>query len=319
MNPLIGLIEFHLTGHLSGYMQLKRRLPKMHPIIFITAIILVGLWLQWAWRTPDIEQLFFSHSRFLLLGICGAIFANATGAGGGVIFIPAFSALGFSPAEAISTSFLIQCFGMTAGSMTWCHYYLKQHHQDDSWQGFVIMVACCALFSIAGLWTSQFASLSAPVSLHVSFSIFSIILGAIIILNSRKNTRDKPLTSFKHSPINDCIMLSGLSFVGGIITAWLSVGVGEIVVIYLMLRGYCTKLAIATGVVVSAITVWSATPITLSADSASNFEVLLFAGPGALLGGLIAKRIALFFSVIKLKIFFALWIMLTGLVMIIVA
>ncbi|MCT7941189.1 sulfite exporter TauE/SafE family protein [Shewanella holmiensis] len=300
-------------------MQLKRRLPKIHPIIFITAISLIGLWLQWAVTTPNIDQLFLSHSGFLFLGVCGAIFANATGAGGGVIFIPAFSALGFSPAEAITTSFLIQCFGMTAGAMTWCHYYLKQHHQDDSWQGFPILVACCALFSISGLWISQYAALSAPVSLHVSFSVFSIALGAIIIVNSLKNISSHSLTTFKTSPVNDCIMLSGLSFLGGIITAWLSVGVGEIIVIYLMLRGYCTKLAIATGVVVSAMTVWSATPITLSADSVANFEVLLFAGPGALLGGLIAKRIALFFSVIKLKIFFALWIMLTGLVMIAVA
>ena len=300
-------------------MQLKRHLPKMHPIIFITVFVLIGLWLQWALNTPNIDQLFFSHSGFLLLGICGAIFANATGAGGGVIFIPAFSALGFTPTEAISTSFLIQCFGMTAGSMTWCHYYFKQHHQDDSWQGFPVMVACCALFSISGFWTSQFASLSAPVSLHVSFSVFSIVLGAIIIINSRKKTTQHSLTSFKNSALRDCMFLSGLSFVGGIITAWLSVGVGEIIVIYLMLRGYCTKLAIATGVVVSAMTVWSATPITLSADSVANVEVLLFAGPGALLGGLIAKRIALFFSVFKLKIFFALWIMLTGLVMIIVA
>ncbi|UJF23102.1 sulfite exporter TauE/SafE family protein [Shewanella sp. OMA3-2] len=285
----------------------------------IAAFILFSFWLLWAWYTPNIAQLLINNSFFVLLGICGAVFASATGAGGGVIFIPAFSTLGFSPEEAISTSFLVQCFGMTAGALTWCHHYIKQHHHNKTWHGFITMITCCSIFSIAGLWCSKIMHINAPASLHTSFSLFSIILGSIIILNSLKKPSSDVTTQFGGKPLLDCAILCGIGFIGGIITAWLSVGVGEIAVIYLMLRGYCTKLSIAVGVVVSAVTVWSATPITLSPDSLANFEVLLFAGPGALIGGLIAKRVALFFSVMKLKLFFAIWIILTGTVMLFIA
>ncbi|QIR15189.1 sulfite exporter TauE/SafE family protein [Shewanella aestuarii] len=295
----------------------KHFFTRFPPGIIVAISLLFILWLQWALKTDNFSQLVFSHGGFILLGVIGAIFANSSGAGGGVIFIPAFSALAFSPQEAISTSFLIQCFGMTAGSLTWIHYYRKQHHKNREWHGFVPFVLCCALFSIAGLWFSHINHFTAPVSLHLSFSLFSISLGLVIIFNSLRSINQTRQPTKKHLII-DGLALSGVSFIGGIITAWLSVGVGEIIVIYLMLRGYCTKLSIATGVVVSAITVWSATPITLSEQSLANFEVLLFAGPGALIGGLIAKRIALLFSVTKLKLFFSFWIIFTGSVMLVI-
>jgi uncharacterized membrane protein YfcA len=300
-------------------MPMNRLITKIPLTSLIITITLFSSWVLWAWHTPNISQLLNSHSVFTLLGICGAIFANATGAGGGVIFILAFSALGFSPEEAISTSFLIQCFGMTAGALTWCHHYLKQHHHNKTWHGFSTMIICCSISSIAGLWCSKIMHINAPASLHISFSLFSIILGCIIIINSLKKTNNDVTTQFESKPLFDCVLLCCIGFIGGIITAWLSVGVGEIAVIYLMLRGYCTKLSIAVGVVVSAVTVWSATPITLGQDSLANFEVLLFAGPGALIGGLLAKRVALFFSVVKLKLFFAVWIILTGTIMLFIA
>lgn len=300
-------------------MLIPRTFAKIRPATLIITFILFGFWLLWAWHTPNITELLISNGVFVLLGMCGAIFASATGAGGGVIFIPAFSVLAFTPEEAISTSFLIQCFGMTAGALTWCHHYIKQHHHNQSWHGFSTMIICCSIFSIVGLWCSKIMQINAPGSLHVSFSLFSMLLGTIIIVNSLKKPNNNLTTQFNSKPIFDCIMLSCLGFIGGIITAWLSVGVGEMAVIYLMLRGYCTKLSIAVGVVVSALTVWSATPITLGVGSSANFDVLLFAGPGALVGGLIAKRVALFFSVVKLKLFFALWIILTGAIMLFIA
>ncbi|MGZ9899098.1 sulfite exporter TauE/SafE family protein [Shewanella gaetbuli] len=284
----------------------------------MTLCLLLLLWGAWAWQADNLQQLLLSHSGFTLLGITGAIFANATGAGGGVIFIPAFTALSFSEGEAIHTSFLIQCFGMTAGALTWAYHYFT-HHKGHSWQGFAPFSIVASITSILGLWASEFFALAAPISLHLSFSIFSITLGAIIIYNTRKSALQTQKEPFQQHGVVDCMVLCFLGFVGGIITAWLSVGVGEIIVIYLMLRGYCAKLSIATGVVVSAITVWAATPLTLGEGSMANFEVLLFAGPGAAIGGLIAKRIALFFSVVKLKLFFAAWIMLTGFVMLFVA
>jgi len=58
-----------------------------------------------------------------LLGVVGAVFANLSGAGGGVVFIPVFSELGLTESQSVATSFAIQSFGMTAGAITWSLYY----------------------------------------------------------------------------------------------------------------------------------------------------------------------------------------------------
>ncbi len=59
-----------------------------------------------------------------IVGILGAIIANASGTGGGVVFIPVFSllsadaSLGLTSTGILAASFLIQSFGMSMGSLT---------------------------------------------------------------------------------------------------------------------------------------------------------------------------------------------------------
>ncbi|MCG9696004.1 sulfite exporter TauE/SafE family protein [Shewanella sp. Isolate11] len=266
----------------------------------------MSLWA--ASQIPAIWQLISQFGHYLFLGITGAIFANATGAGGGVIFIPVFTHLGFNDAQSLSTSFAIQCFGMTAGAISWSWYYLRHQKTQGQWHYFLPFVSIISLFSIAGIWTSYGANLPSPASLHFGFSLFSILLGITLIYSSQQN---KKTHNFNIIHI-DYLMLASIGFFGGIITTWLSVGVGELVVIYLMLRGVCAKMAIATGVVVSAISVWSASPVHLGPNSAADFYLVLFAGPGAVIGGLLARKLALYLPVLKLKLFFSSWIILTG-------
>lgn len=274
-------------------------------------LLLCGTWLFWASHFHSLFDLIQEYGRFVFLGITGAIFANSTGAGGGVIFIPVFSSLGFTEAQSVATSFMIQCFGMTAGAISWSVYYRKQHHQDNLWLSLIKTSSFTAIFSVLGLWTSQLLQLNSPSSLHTSFSIFSIVLGIAIIISSKSNTQ----ITRAIMPV-DFLWLAVIGYFGGIITAWLSVGVGELVVIYLLLRGICAKMAVAIGVIVSAITVWSASPIHIfSTNSQALYELVLFAGPGAAIGGLLARKLALFLPVKVLKLFFSTWIMLTGIVM----
>ena len=83
--------------------------------------------------------------------------------------------------------------------------------------------------------------------------------------------------------------LGTVAYVGGIITAWLSVGVGELVAIYLILRRFEATFAVAVAVVISALTVWSAAPQQLFAGDQAQWQIILLAGPGAIIGGLIAR------------------------------
>lgn len=274
-------------------------------------LLLCGTWLFWASHFHSLFDLIQEYGRFVFLGITGAVFANSTGAGGGVIFIPVFSSLGFTEIQSVATSFMIQCFGMTAGAISWSVHYRRQHHQDNLWLSLIKTSSFTAIFSVLGLWSSQLLQLNSPSSLHTSFSIFSIVLGIAIIISSKSSTQ----ITRAIMPV-DFLWLAVIGYFGGIITAWLSVGVGELVVIYLLLRGICAKMAVAIGVIVSAITVWSASPIHIfSTNSQALYELVLFAGPGAILGGMLARKLALLLPVKVLKLFFSTWIILTGIVM----
>jgi uncharacterized membrane protein YfcA len=248
------------------------------------------------------------YALFSFLGTVGAIFANATGAGGGVVFIPMFTKLNFSEQQSVATSFAIQCFGMTAGAVTWWHHYQTEKTDLRLWQGFKRIITVTSMAAVIGLYSIFYAQLSSPASLHTSFSWFSLLLGFFIILTIYllKGHRER---SQLH--VADYLAIIFIGIFGGAVTAWLSVGVGELLVIYLLLRRFDMNMAVAAAVIVSAITVWAA--IAQVGDD-TYWQVVLFAGPGAVLGGIFAKTLVMHLSATKLKLFFACWLLISGLV-----
>lgn len=250
-------------------------------------------------------------SAFLGLGVLGAIFANSTGAGGGVVFIPAFAQLGFTEAQAVATSFGIQCFGMTAGAMAWGQFYSRERKPCGHWRPFLPIVVICSLSSVSGLWTVFLFDAAPPAAVAPMFASFSLFLGVSIIVTvllRGNGTSRSSLASF------DLLALTIIAYGGGAVTAWLSVGVGEFVAFYLILRRYDVTLSVAAAVVISALSVWSAAPEQLLLGQAANWEVIAFAGPGAVVGALIAKPLVLKLGAERLKLFFGSWLLVIGLV-----
>jgi uncharacterized membrane protein YfcA len=244
----------------------------------------------------------------LLVGVLGAIFANSTGAGGGVVFVPLFHALGFGDSEAVATSFAIQSYGMTTGALAWTLHYLR-HRQGLVWEAFwpsiVIGIPC----SVGGLWLVTGMDRAAPASLELSFALFSMCLGAAILVLSRG-----PRERLRHRlRRGDGIALAVIAVAGGAVTAWLSVGVGEFLAFYLIARRYDVTEAVAVAVVVSAATVWSASPVHLFADDAATvWTVAAWSGPGAIVGAILARALALRLGALRLKRFFGLWLLIVG-------
>ena len=251
----------------------------------------------------------FEYSGFLFLGILGAIFANSTGSGGGVVFIPMFNQLGFTDLQSIATSFAIQCFGMTAGAIVWFRYYKEEKSKDSSWQGFKRIITVCSACSVVGLWSVYSVQLPAPASLNFSFSWFSLILGMGIVVSvyciKANAISPQPL-------LIDWLLLAIISVFGGAITAWLSVGVGELIAIYLILRRFDITMAVSVAVIVSAITVWAGIWQHVLVDFQVYWQVVLFAGPGAVIGGILAKSLVTYLSAKRLKLFFAFWLLIIG-------
>ena len=168
--------------------------------------------------------------------------------------------------------------------------------------------------SILGLWMVQinpqfFAHFSDPTSLHTGFGIFSIglalaIFATVFLLsNQRFNTQ---------LSVHDYFALPAIALIGGAITAWLSIGVGELVAVYLIIRRFNVTFAIAAAVILSALTVWGGVIFHLVITQAIYWPVVLFAGAGAIVGGILAKQLVLYFSAKNLKLFFAGWIFILG-------
>ena len=246
------------------------------------------------------------YSLFTFLGAVGAIFANSTGAGGGVVFIPMFAQLNFTEQQSIATSFAIQCFGMTAGAVTWWHHYKTEKTELRLWQGFKRIICVTTIASIIGLNAVFIYQVNSPAALPISFSWFSLLLGFFIILTIYllKPNRERSQLYYL-----DYIAMVLIGLFGGAVTAWLSVGVGELLVIYLLLRHFDISMAVAAAVIVSAITVWTA---IVEVNNDVYWQVVLFAGPGAVLGGIFAKTVVTHLSATKLKLFFACWLLLSG-------
>jgi uncharacterized membrane protein YfcA len=271
----------------------------------------IALWLFMLLLSPITFEGIKEFGLFSFMGVLGAIFANSTGAGGGVVFIPLFNQLNFTEQQSIATSFAIQCFGMTAGALTWWFHYKSEKTQLRLWQGFKRIISITAVSSVVGIWLVYGYQLTSPTSLHQSFSWFSLVLGLFIIVTVFFL---KPHRERSQLYLLDWLALITIGFFGGALTAWLSVGVGELLAIYLILRRFDISMAVAAAVIVSAFTVWAAIWQHTIIQFEVYWQVVLFAGPGAVLGGIFAKTLVTHLSATKLKLFFAFWLLIIGLV-----
>lgn len=263
---------------------------------------------------------------FFPVGIMGAIIANATGTGGGVVFVPVFTALQdgtipippellqiatLKPEESVAVSFTIQCFGMSIGALTWAHgIFVKD---SLAWDEKVSSQTLAAL-TFAPLATGIPTLLLTQAFIEVEgdqlifyFKIFSLALGIILLfftwLQRRQAAKDRKIWV---SP-GEIWVLLGLGIIGGGVTALFSVGIGEFLAIYLILRRFPTKVAIAVAVWVSVVCVivgfWDGYFAGLV-----RLEIALIAVPGAIVGGFLAKGIAQLLGSLWLKTLASIWI-----------
>lgn len=252
------------------------------------------------------------YSVFFFLGILGAITANATGAGGGVVFVPSFRLLGLPSDVIIATSFAIQSCGMAVGSISWLLFFNKKNNSNGSLSLLTHVLLVSVPFSILGLLVVQYTPIPSLTSVDGIFNIFSLIFGVVVLghclllrQNTDENERSRLLLYEKATVAVGC-------FLGGVVTAWISVGVGEILAVILLLQGFTIMFSVAAGVIVSCLTVWAGLPYFLLGTVIHN-EILLFAIPGAITGAFLARFIAQLLGAKPLKFFLGSWILFVGL------
>ena len=280
--------------------------------LIIYAIFLSGFGYIIATWPGGTFELIQSYGLFFFLGLAGALVANSTGAGGGVIFIPFFAALGFTATESIATSIAIQCFGMTAGTFSWLKFlHLKSLIGEINIKPVIKILWLAGPTTIAGVLFSQYVLPHPSIPVETLFGCFSIVFGLILFAFTLKKGKRYEGEIFNVNQ-TQAALITITCFLGGILTAWISVGVGEAIALLLFFLGFPAYFAVAIGVFTSSLSVLTAVNYHIAANNIS-VEVVLFAGMAAFIGGYIARYITNKLGGFNLKLFFAVWIFVSGL------
>ncbi|MDX8397227.1 MAG: sulfite exporter TauE/SafE family protein [Mariprofundaceae bacterium] len=253
-----------------------------------------------------------NYWHFFIIGLGGAVIA--TGAGGGIVFIPAFTNMGLSQEQAVGTSIVIQCFGMTTGAIAWFLSFRKRpaiYQRYESFMKITILVA--GISSIIGVLIGEYIlSHKLPFSVNSAFSMLSICFGLIILTVSYiKSNNSSPRSQASKL---DLLLCSLIGLAGGVITSIISIGVGEILLMLLFFRRYPIQIAIFMAVAISAITVLAAAPSFIWGLNSVVWGIVMFAAPAAMLGGVLGQKLTAQLGATRIKIFCALWILFTGII-----
>jgi uncharacterized membrane protein YfcA len=251
------------------------------------------------------------------IGAFGAIIANTSGTGGGVVFVPVFNILrhegvvDFSREQIVAAAFAIQCFGMVMGSITWTNniYSTPVPATGVREQEFWLIIGVVLAISAPVMLATQHFTAFDPRMVLLWFKGFSILLGLALIASTWTVNRTRPPRTALAAM--DLWVLAGLAIVGGFVTALFSVGIGELVALYLFIRHYPLNTCTGAAVIISGVTVVLGVQRHV-AQGTVPWEVVALAGPGALLGGFLARRIAHWLGANRLKTFDGGWIVLSS-------
>ncbi len=252
-----------------------------------------------------------------LVGLGAATIANSTGVGGGVVFLPAFEYLAtgghiaIMAGQIVGMSFIIQSFGMSTGSLRWLH---RIHDHRSAGTGippgvFLRMLTLVLGCALPAMLVTQALHTSPPEAILWSFKAISVALGLLVLITSwlgrgRLQNRSHPTRA-------DYAALAFLSLIGGIATAFFSVGVGELVALYLFARNFPLVTTATLAVIASAVSVLVGVWDHLLAGT-QPWDILMYVIPGAITGGFIARPFAEFLGPMRLKVFAASWITLSS-------
>lgn len=292
----------------------KGRLVAIGAVLLLIAY--AALWLCVPYRSSVLASLAFLPG----VGIIGAIIANTSGTGGGVVFVPVFNALrewgemDLQPLQVVAVSMAIQSFGMTMGALRWTDRLFRQpepeplHSRVSPRDFFTVALGVLALSVPAMLATQRMTSFDQHAVL-TGYKAFSILLGLSLIAATwtvNLQRIEKPALERR-----DLFVLLLLAIPGGVLTALFSVGVGELVALYLFIRHYPVLLCTGAACLISSVSVIAGSIWHIGAGTIV-WEVVLLAAPGAMLGGFIARPIALWLGARRLKTLDGGWIVVSA-------
>jgi len=275
--------------------DLKLDLPLMKGLALMSIVILISLYVD-----------NYVYLVFTLIGGIGALIANSTGVGGGVVFVPVFSALNLEVEEIIGTSLMIQSFGMTFGAYHWMKRIKHEFNGNINEISKIVVVVFSG--SILGMLIIGQSINNSFGSSLVIFKIVSIIFLVLLIINIV--LKNNLFNVERHDGIRMLILMFFIGIVGGSMTLSVSIGIGELVAIILIMTGYNVYLSISAAVILSSLTVIPSAIFYVN-NNYVLWNVVLFAVPGALIGARFSSSFAYYFGPVRIKYLIAAWVGLT--------
>lgn len=175
----------------------------------------------------------------ILVGVFGATIGNATAIGGGLAFIPVLMFVyHLDPLSSLKLAFLSQSVGMTSGATGW----LRRGEVPLQLLRWTVPTL------LAGALIGSSVIQANPRLVKEFFGPICLLAGIFTLATSRRSGGVRDLPAKANWP------LAAIALVGGVITAWVAIGEGEIVAAFCMLAfGLEANRALGLGVVLLSI------------------------------------------------------------------
>lgn len=243
----------------------------------IRFVLLVAcIWLAVLFGVMDNPStLLIENWPIVLISFFSATVANATAVGGGFIFLPLFSfAYSLSATEALKLALATQAFGMSSGALGWSKKVIDFRYLKYG-----------AIAGVLGMFIGTFIFIPPGHLIHSIFGYASILVSIGLFIEMIYIRKKSPTSTHQHQSKNRLNEFLAWSLLGGLITAWTSIGIGEVVALWLLFRMKESVVkSVATGVAVLAICSISGFVFHMY-EGGIIWEYLIFTAPGVLLGG----------------------------------
>ena len=219
----------------------KLSTPLQRELFFITTVACLWLLVLLNFFSEPI-QLFLDSWPIIIIAFLGAVVANATAVGGGFIFVPLFTFFyDLSAIQSLKLALSTQAFGMTTGALSWPRRLIV-------WPYFFL--ACGA--SSLGMMLGTFFWIPSNELIHQLFGYASIVIGAVLFIEATYSSlKEKQHHRLAMNQWAVCYFF--VCIAGGLITAWVSIGIGEVVAMWMLFQArYSIASSVATGVAVLA-------------------------------------------------------------------
>lgn len=250
------------------------------------------LWLlAYFWWFADPVALAQRNWPLILVGFVGAVLGNATAVGGGLIFVPVMILvyhLGAVPA--LKLALASQAFGMTSGAFGWMR------------RGAVPfgLVRLTLLPTLAGCTFGTVVVQPSSLLVKGLFGPTSILIGISMLWLLRHSFNADDIPRQARLPT------VWVAVLGGVLTAWVAIGIGEVIAAYLMLRYRLRPdRAIGLGVVLLAVSSIYLTLLHQLLAGDIPWDLAVFTILGCVFGARLGPYLSQWVSPKRLKLTFA--------------